>query len=73
VGPSYNGGRQRLNQIKYSNSNEFKRFQIASKLDRLKNALPELKKSEIKYNFEGFEEMNNFVHRNFLRFRTDFR
>jgi hypothetical protein len=26
----------------------------------------------IKYGFEGFEEMNNFLNRNFFRFITDF-
>jgi hypothetical protein len=28
-------------------------------------------KIEIKYGFEYLEEMNNFLHRNFLRFRMD--
>jgi hypothetical protein len=27
---------------------------------------------EIKYGFEGFEERNNFLHRNFFRFKVDF-
>jgi hypothetical protein len=37
-----------------------------------KKGLPELDKFEIKYDFEGFEERNNFIHRNFFRFGTDF-
>jgi hypothetical protein len=32
-----------------------------------------LGKIEIKYGFEGFEEMNNFLHRNSLRFALDFK
>jgi hypothetical protein len=31
-----------------------------------------LRKIEIKYGFEALEEGNNFLYRNFLRFRTDF-
>jgi hypothetical protein len=27
---------------------------------------------EIKYGFEGFNERNNFLHRNFFRFEVDF-
>jgi hypothetical protein len=27
-----------------------------------------LEKFEVKYDFEGLEEMNNFLYRNFLRF-----
>jgi hypothetical protein len=30
-----------------------------------------LKKIEIKYDFEDLEEMNNVLHRNFLRFEMD--
>jgi hypothetical protein len=29
-------------------------------------------KIEIKYSFEGFEEENNFLHRNFFRFEIYF-
>jgi hypothetical protein len=36
-----------------------------------KNDLPELEKFEIKYGYEGFEERNNFIHRNFYRFELD--
>jgi hypothetical protein len=31
-----------------------------------------LKKFKIKYEIEGFEERNNFLHRNFFRFEFDF-
>jgi hypothetical protein len=31
-----------------------------------------LKKIEIKYGFEGFEEENNFPYRNFFRVKVDF-
>jgi hypothetical protein len=37
-----------------------------------KKDLPELKKFEIKYGFEGFEERNNFLYRNIFRFEVDF-
>jgi hypothetical protein len=35
--------------------------------------LTKLKKNEIKYGCEGFEEMNNFVNRNFFRFERGFK
>jgi hypothetical protein len=56
-----------------SNLNQFKRFQIASNIDHPKNAIPELQKFEEKYGFEAPEKMNNFLHRNFLRFRMYFK
>jgi hypothetical protein len=34
--------------------------------------LPSPKKFEIKYGCEWFEEGNNFLHRNFFRFKMDF-
>jgi hypothetical protein len=37
-----------------------------------RGALPVLRKIEIKFGLEGFEERNNFLHRNFFRFRVDF-
>jgi hypothetical protein len=37
-----------------------------------KDGLPVLQKIEIKYDFEGFEDRNNFLHRNFFRPRLDF-
>jgi hypothetical protein len=33
----------------------------------------ELKIFEIKYSWEGFEERNNFLHRNFFKFKLDFK
>jgi hypothetical protein len=41
---------------------------IWSKLD-----LPKVKQFEIKYDFEGFEERDNFMHSNFFRFEMDFK
>jgi hypothetical protein len=38
----------------------------------LKKDLSDLENFEIKYYFEGFEEENNFLHRNFYRFEMDF-
>jgi hypothetical protein len=40
--------------------------------DQSKKNLPILKKFEIKYGREGFEERSNFSYRNFLRFEMDF-
>jgi hypothetical protein len=37
-----------------------------------KQDLPEVEKFEIKYNSYSFEEMTNFIHRNFFRFKLDF-
>jgi hypothetical protein len=39
--------------------------------DLFKKDSPELKIFEIKYGCEGFEERNNFIHRNFFRFEMD--
>jgi hypothetical protein len=54
------------------NSNRFEYFQIHSKFHLSKLGLPELKIFEIKYGFEGFEERNNFLYRNFFKFEVDF-
>jgi hypothetical protein len=56
------------------NSDIFKIFKKSNgfKLIRLKDGLPLLEKSQIKYGIEGFEERNNFLHRNFFRFELDF-
>jgi hypothetical protein len=43
-----------------------------SNFSRPKIDFPKFKKIEIKYNFEGFEEGNNFLHTNFFRFEVDF-
>jgi hypothetical protein len=51
-----------------SNSNHFKIDPNHSNFDCLKNDLPELEKIELKYDFEGFEEGNNFLHRHVFRF-----
>jgi hypothetical protein len=48
-----------------NNSNEFELFW-------LKSELPVLENFKIKYEFEVFEERNNFLHRNFFRFKLDF-
>jgi hypothetical protein len=47
-------------------------IQIYSNLIRSKSDLSELEQFEIKYDFEGFDERNNFPYRNFLRFTMDF-
>jgi hypothetical protein len=44
----------------------------AMKLDRSETDLHVVKKFEIKYGYEGFEERNNFLHQNFFRFEMDF-
>jgi hypothetical protein len=51
---------------------KFEIIQILSNLVRIKTSLPELENFEIKYAFGGFEEMNNFLHRNFIRFEMNF-
>jgi hypothetical protein len=38
-----------------------------------KKDLHELKKFEMKYGFEEFDERNNFLHRNFSRFEMYFK
>jgi hypothetical protein len=42
-------------------------------LIRSKQDLPELGKFEIKYEFGGFKEMNNFIHTNFIRLEMYFK
>jgi hypothetical protein len=42
------------------------------KLIQYKDGLPLLNKVEIKYGREGFEERNNFLHRNFFIFEMGF-
>jgi hypothetical protein len=41
-------------------------------MNLIKNGLPEFKKIEIKYSFEGFELGNNLPYRNFPWFETEF-
>jgi hypothetical protein len=47
-------------------------FKFFQALTDPKNDFPELKKFEIKYSHEGFVEINNFLHRNFLRFEMKY-
>jgi hypothetical protein len=54
-----------------SNSNHFKTNPNHSNFDYLKNDIPELENFELKYDFEGFEERNNFLHRNVFRFMME--
>jgi hypothetical protein len=42
------------------------------KLYLIKTGHSRCQKIEIKYDFEGFEERNNFLHRDFFRFELDF-
>jgi hypothetical protein len=54
---------------KFDSISNFKRIQILSSIDQSKNDFPELKSIEIKYGHKGFKERNNFLHRNFFRFK----
>jgi hypothetical protein len=70
------------NNVATRRSNEFEsiqrsnlnlnKFQIHLNFDRSKQDLPKLKKIEIKYDFEGFEERNNLRHRNFFKSEVEF-
>jgi hypothetical protein len=51
---------------------QFQKFQNLSNLNQFKKDLPSLRKSEIKFGFEGFGERNNFLKGNFFRFEVDF-
>jgi hypothetical protein len=51
------------------NSNQ---IQIPLNFDRYKKDLPELKKFEIKYGCQGFEERNKLIHANVFKFEVDF-
>jgi hypothetical protein len=65
----------KLIQIGQTHSNKIQtvlnKIQIHSSYDRSKKDLPGLKKFRIKYGIEGFEERNNFLHRNFFIFKVD--
>jgi hypothetical protein len=65
-------GRRRIDFCLNSNSKEFKQNSNPINFDRSKKHLFELQKFEIKYGSEGFEERNNFCHRNFFIFKMDF-
>jgi hypothetical protein len=45
---------------------------ILSSFDWSKNDFPDLKKFEMKYGHEGFEERNNFLYWNFFMFEMKF-
>jgi hypothetical protein len=61
--------------VKISFKNKFQtdsnHIQILLNFDGSKKDPPELEKFEIKYCFEGFDERNNFLHRNISRFEMD--
>jgi hypothetical protein len=57
------------NLIQNSDSNK---FQIIPNFDWSKKNLLELKKFEMRYGCEWFEEGNNFLHRNLFRFEMGF-
>jgi hypothetical protein len=52
--------------------NNFKIFQIRSNMVQCKTSLPELKKFERKYDFEGFDIRNIFTYWKFFRFGKGF-
>jgi hypothetical protein len=60
-----------LNRIQ--NLNGFKLISNPSNFTQFKKDLPLLRKFEIKYGCEGFQERKNFLHRNFFRFKMDFK
>jgi hypothetical protein len=64
--------RQRFKSDSISNSNRFKPSSNCFKLRPIQNGLPELQKFGIKYGCEGLEESNKFVHRNFIRLKSNF-
>jgi hypothetical protein len=47
-------------------------IQIHSNFDRSKKDLLEFKTFEIKYGYEGFQKINNVLHRNVLIFEIEF-
>jgi hypothetical protein len=58
-------------QTRFETNSEFKCFKQISnyfKLWSIRKLLFRSWKMEIKYDFEGLKEMNNFLHRHFLRF-----
>jgi hypothetical protein len=60
-------------QIGQLNSNEFEFKSNHSNFIWSKLDFPVLRKFKIKYGCEGFEEWNNFLYRNFPRFKMDFK
>jgi hypothetical protein len=62
-----------VSQVKHrANEIEFK-FNTCSNFLSLKQDIPEVKKNEIKYGYEGFKEGNNFLHRNMFIFEMYFK
>jgi hypothetical protein len=51
---------------------KFKLFENPLNFERSNKYFPLLRKIQIKYGFEDFEDMDNFLHRNFFRFELDF-
>jgi hypothetical protein len=49
----------------------FKTFSNCFKFGSIRKYFPVIRKIELKYGFEALEEENNFLYRNFLRFRMD--
>jgi hypothetical protein len=49
----------------------FRTFSTVSNFDRLEKYFPLLRKIEVKDGFEALEEGDDFLYRNFLRFRMD--
>jgi hypothetical protein len=71
-GARYSEGRRGSNPFEsIQNSNGFNLFENLSNFERPKKDLPEFENFEIKYGFEGFEERNNSLHRNFFRSDVD--
>jgi hypothetical protein len=64
----HSNGRRRFELDLNANSNKFKSFQT---LIDPKKYFALLRKIEIKYGCEGLERTNNFLYRNFFRFRMD--
>jgi hypothetical protein len=54
-----------------SSLNNFKPFQINSNLFQSNQDILELRKFELKYGCGGFDEWNNFLHKNFFIFEMD--
>jgi hypothetical protein len=60
------------NRLKTGQTNLNSNFKPVLTLTNPKKDLPGFGKFEIKYGFEGFEERNNFLHRNIFKFKVNF-
>jgi hypothetical protein len=67
----HNDGRWGSNGLNHSRIQIVQKQSNISKFGPIRKVLFVLGKIEIKYGFEDIEEINNFLHRNFLRFGTD--